>query len=257
MDTLTIAMLFGAGLIGGSLSGLVGGASLVTFPTLLAIGMPPVTAAASNVCSMMFANIAAALSDRAMLPKADRSLAGLIVASIGGALIGASLLVITPQRAFEILVPVLIGFATVLFALSPRISAWLRARAERSGRQAPRVGSGSIPLMLPVSVYGGYFGAGVGVLALAVMSIGTGGEYRSANVTKNIVMALNTVAAAAMLAWHGVVDWPPTLVMMLGATFGGMMGGSLGRYIPQEMMRIGIISFGALLTAIYAYRYWL
>ena len=83
---------------------------------------------------------------------------------------------ITPQRAFEILVPVLIGFATVLFALSPRISAWLRARAERAGRQAPRVGAGSIPLMLPVSVYGGYFGAGVGVLALAVMSIGTGGD---------------------------------------------------------------------------------
>ena len=72
--------------------------------------------------------------------------------------------------------------------------------------------------MLPVSVYGGYFGAGVGVLALAVMSIGTGGEYRSANVVKNIVMALNTVAAAAMLAWHGAVDWPPTLVMMVGAT---------------------------------------
>jgi uncharacterized membrane protein YfcA len=249
MDTITILMLFGAGL--------VGGASLVTFPTLLAIGMPPVTAAASNVCSMMFANIAAALSDRAMLPKADRSLAGLIAASIGGALIGASLLVITPQRAFESLVPVLIGFATLLFALSPRISAWLRARAERAGRQTPRVDANSIPLMLPVSVYGGYFGAGVGVLALAVMSIGTGGDYRSANVTKNIVMALNTVAAALMLAWHGAVDWPPTLVMMLGATFGGMMGGSLGRYIPQDVMRVGIIAFGALLTAIYVWRYWL
>lgn len=257
MDTLTILMLFGAGLIGGSLSGIVGGASLVTFPALLAIGMPPVTAAASNVCSMMFANIAAALSDRAMLPKADRSLAGLIAASIGGALIGASLLVITPQRAFEILVPVLIGFATVLFWLSPRVSAWLRARAARGGRQAPKVGAGSIPIMLPVSIYGGYFGAGVGVLALAVMSIGTGGEYRSANVVKNIVMALNTIAAAAMLAWHGAVDWPPTLVMMLGATFGGMVGGRLGRSVPQDMMRVGIIAFGALLTAIYVYRYWL
>ncbi|MET0668493.1 MAG: sulfite exporter TauE/SafE family protein [Xanthobacteraceae bacterium] len=257
MEVTTIAMLFGAGVIGGSLSGIVGGASLVTFPALLAAGLPPVTAAASNVCSMMFANIAAALSDRAMLPKADRSLAGLIAASIGGALIGASLLVITPQRVFEVLVPLLIGFATVLFALSPPISAWLRARAERGGRQAPRVGAGSIPMMLPVSVYGGYFGAGVGVLALAVMSIGTGGEYRAANVVKNIVMALNTVAAAAVLAWQGAVDWPPTLVMMLGASFGGMMGGSLGRYIPQEVMRVGIIGFGALLTGIFVWRYWL
>jgi uncharacterized membrane protein YfcA len=89
------------------------------------------------------------------------------------------------------------------------------------------------------------------------MSIGTGGEYRAANVVKNIVMALNTVAAAAMLAWHGAVDWPPTLVMMLGATFGGMMGGRLGRVIPQDVMRWGIIAFGALLTAIYVWRYWL
>jgi uncharacterized membrane protein YfcA len=257
MDTLTILMLFAAGVIGGSLSGIVGGASLVTFPALLAAGLPPVTAAASNVCSMMFANIAAALSDRAMLPKPDRSFAGLIAASVGGALIGAALLLITPQRVFEVLVPVLIGFATLLFAVSPRISAWLRARAARGGRQAPRVGIGSIPLMLPVSVYGGYFGAGVGVLALAVMSIGTGGEYRSANVVKNIVMALNTVAAAALLAWQGAVDWPPTLVMMIGATFGGMAGGSAGRFVPQDVMRIGIIAFGALLTAIYVWRYWL
>ena len=207
---------------------------------------------------MMFANIAAALSDRAMLPKADRSLAGLIAASIGGALIGASLLVITPQRAFEILVPVLIGFATVLFALSPRISAWLaRGPSAPAAGAAGRLSVTSIPLMLPVSVYGGYFGAGVGVLALAVMSIGTGGEYRSANVVKNIVMALNTVAAAAMLAWYGAVDWPPTLVMMLGATFGGMMGGRLGHSCRRAVMRVCIIAFGALLTAIYVWRYWL
>jgi uncharacterized membrane protein YfcA len=250
-------MLFAAGVIGGSLSGIVGGASLVTFPTLLAIGMPPVTAAATNVCSMLFANIAAAMADRAMLPKPDRELAGLIGASIIGAMIGATLLTMTPQRLFEILVPVLLGFATVLFALSPRISAWLRARAERAGKAAPRIGIGSIPLMLPVSIYGGYFGAGVGVLALAVLSIGTGGEYRAANTARNIVMAINTVAAAAMLAWFGAVDWPPTLVMMAGATFGGMMGGRLGRIIPQGIMRLGIIAFGVLLTAIYVYRYWL
>jgi hypothetical protein len=257
MDLSSAVLLFGAGVIGGSLSGIVGGASLVTFPTLLAVGLPPVTAAASNVCSMLFANIAAASADRAMLPKPDRSLAGLVAASIGGAAFGAVLLTVTPQRMFEILVPVLIGFATVLFALSPRIGGWLRARAQAAGRGAPRVGAGSIPLMLPVSVYNGYFGAGVGVLALAVMSIGTGGEYRSANAVKNIVIALNTAAAAAMLAWHGAVNWPPTLVMMLGGAFGGMMGGMLGRVVPQHAMRGGIVAFGALLTAIYGWRYWL
>ncbi|MBM3527973.1 MAG: sulfite exporter TauE/SafE family protein [Alphaproteobacteria bacterium] len=257
MDVTSVLMLFFAGVIGGSLSGIVGGASLVTFPTLLWVGLSPIAAAASNVCSMLFANIAAALADRSKLPAPDRSFAGLVAASIVGAIAGAALLMVTPARLFEVLVPVLIGFATALFWLSPRVSAWLRARAEAAGRAAPRVGAGTVPLMLPVSVYGGYFGAGVGVLALAVTSIGTGGEYRSANVTKNVVIALNTVAAAAMLGVYGAVNWPPTLVMMVGGAFGGMLGGTIGRFVPQDIMRIGIIVFGVLLTAIYAWRYWL
>ena len=223
-------MLFGAGVIGGSLSGIVGGASLVTFPALLAAGLPPVTAAASNVCSMMFANIAAALSDRAMLPKAgsfacgtDRRFDRRRADRREPAGDHTAARVRSPGAAAD-------RFRHgVVRAVAAHQRVASRARAERGGRQAPRVGAGSIPMMLPVSVYGGYFGAGVGVLALAVMSIGTGGEYRSANVVKNIVMALNTVAAAAVLAWQGAVDWPPTLVMMLGASFGGMMGGSLGR----------------------------
>jgi uncharacterized membrane protein YfcA len=256
MDLQHVLMLFGAGVVGGSLSGLVGGASLVTFPVMLAIGLPPVTAAASNVVAMIPASIAAAITERSQLPPLDRSFAGLVCVSLLGAMVGAVLLVITPQRVFEVLVPFLVGFATVLFACSGRVSAWLRARAEARGGPAPRVGSASIPMMVPVSIYGGYFGAGVGVLALAVMSIGTGGDYRSANLTKNIVMGLNTIAAAVVLSVQNAVSWPPTLVMMAGAVFGGLMGAQLSRIVPPGAMRLFVVAFGALLTAIFAWRYW-
>ena len=141
MDIHTIAMLFGAGVIGGSLSGLVGGASLVTFPALLAAGLPPVTATASNVCCD---DVRQHRSPRCRTARScRRSIArfvGLIAASIVGAVIGASLLLLTPQRVFEILMPLLLGFATVLFALRRRISAWLaRAGAGARHGRAPRI----------------------------------------------------------------------------------------------------------------------
>ncbi len=256
MDFLTIAMLFAAGVVGGALSGLVGGASLVTFPALLAIGLPPITAAASNLVAALPSNFAALLADRAQLPPLDRPFVSLVIATVVGAAIGAVLLLLTPGRMFEILVPLLLGFATVLFALAGRISRWLRARAAAGAPVMRPMSVTSVPMLLPVSVYGGYFGAGVGVLALAVLSVATGGDYRAANVTKNIVMGLNTVAASVILVWQGAVSWPPTLVMMAGALIGGFFGGQLARIMPPAAMRVFVVGIGALLTVAFAWRYW-
>src|SRR5437773_2359785 len=124
MDLKTASILFAAGIVGGGLAALVGGASLVTFPALLAAGLSPVTAAASNLAAIAPANFIAAWTDRAQMPPVDRAFGGLIASSVVGALIGASLLMLTPARAFELLVPVLLGFATLLLAFSVRISNW-------------------------------------------------------------------------------------------------------------------------------------
>jgi uncharacterized membrane protein YfcA len=256
MDLQIILMLFSAGIIGGMLSGLVGGASLVTFPALLAIGLPPVTAAASNQVAALPSNFAAAFIDRAQFPRIDRSFAILVVTSVIGALAGAFLLLSTPGRVFEILVPLLLGFATILFAVSPQISRWLRARALAAGRASPRTSASSVPMLFPISVYGGYFGAGVGVLALAALSVATDGDYRAANMTKNIVLGLNTFAASAVLALQSAVSWPPTLIMMAGAVIGGLLGGQLARVVPNAVMRVFVVAVGALLTAVFAWRYW-
>lgn len=252
-DTL---LLVAAGLVGGTLSAVVGGAALFTFPALLATGIAPVNAAACNMAAMVPCNFIAAVADSSQLPRFDRAFVLLLAASCAGALAGATLLLLTPERMFAVLVPLLLGFATVLFGFSARISAWLRARADEIVARDPHASSHSVGALVPVSIYGGYFGAGVGVLILAVLSVGTGGDYRAANVAKNLVTSLNSVVAATLFIVQGIVVWPQTLAMMSGAFVGGLLGSWLARSLPRELMRIVIVVVGALLTVVFARRYW-
>ena len=252
-DTL---LLIAAGLVGGTLSAVVGGAALFTFPALLATGLPPINAAACNMAAMVPCNFIAAIADASQLPRFNRAFVWLLTASTIGAFAGAMLLLVTPERTFAVLVPLLLGFATVLFAFSARIGAWLRARAGEIVARDPHATSHSVGALVPVSIYGGYFGAGVGVLILAVLSVGTGGDYRAANVAKNLVTSLNSVVAAAVFVAQGMVVWPQTLALMSGAFAGGIIGSWLARSLPRGLMRVLIVAVGALLTVIFARRYW-
>jgi len=256
MDLISASLLCAAGVAGGTLAALAGGAGLVTFPSLLAVGLPPVVASASNLAALMPGSFLAAFTDRTQLPPLDRAFAGLVVASVAGAALGALLLTMTSTRVFEILVPILLGFATILFAYGDRISAAIRARSLARHGHEPQIKITSIPMLLPVSVYGGYFGAGVGVLLLAVMSLATAGEYRPANAAKNLVTAFNGLVAIFVFAAQGVINWPATLVMMVGALVGSQIGTHIARYAPREVMRRVVIVVGVLLTATYTWRYW-
>ena len=252
MDLLHALILVAAGTIGGVISSLVGGAAIITYPALLSVGLPPVTATVCNLVALTPGNFLAALYDRGQLPPFDRSFIALLLASLAGALAGAAALLVTPERLFAYFIPVLMAFATVLFAFAGRISAALRARARGGRRWAHSMG-----VILPVSFYGGYFGAGVGVLLLAVLSIGTGGDYRSANTTKNLVTSLNSMVAAALFIGQGAVRWMPTLVMLAGALVGAFIGARLAQIAPHALMRMVVVAVGALLTALFAWRYWL
>jgi len=256
MDLLHILILVVAGVGGGIISSLVGGAALVTYPALLSTGLPPVIATICNLVALTPGNFLAALYDRGQLPPLDRSFVGLVVASLVGAFFGATLLLLTPERLFAYFIPVLMAFATVLFAYAGRISTWMRARAAARGKGTRNWGH-SIGVLLPVSFYGGYFGAGVGVLILGVLSIGTGGDYRAANTTKNLVTSLNSLVAAMLFVTRGAVQWQPTLIMMAGALIGSFIGARLAQIVPHTVMRIVVTVVGALLTAVFAWRYWL
>ncbi len=253
MDVFHIVLLVAAGVVGGIISSLVGGAALVTYPALLSVGLPPVVATVCNLVALTPGNFLAALYDRAQLPPIDRAFAGLVVASLIGAFAGALLLLATPEKVFAYFVPVLMAFATVLFAFGGRISTWLRVRAASQGAQR---WSHSMGVIFPVSFYGGYFGAGVGVLLIGVLSIGTGGDYRSANVTKNLVTSLNSVVAAGVFTAQGAVRWQPALVMMAGALVGAFIGARLAQIVPHNVMRVVVTAVGAMLTAVFAWRYW-
>jgi uncharacterized membrane protein YfcA len=256
VDVHTVLILLGTGLAGGLMAAMVGGASVITFPVLLAVGLPPITATASNLVAVSAGNLLAAMTDRGNLPPLNRAFVGLVAASLVGALIGAVLLLATPTRMFEQLIPLLLGFATILFGFAGRITRWMRARAKGRGDGEWRMSVTSVPLILPISVYGGYFGAGAGTLLLGVLTLATEGDYRRANVAKNLVSSLNTVGASVWFFINGAVCWPQTLSMMAGCLVGGFCGAHLSRRIPQQFMRVVVILVGALLTAIFAWKYW-
>jgi uncharacterized membrane protein YfcA len=255
MDLIHIALLVIAGVVGGIMATIVGGAAVVVYPALIASGVSPQLAAVCNLTALMPGTMLGALSDYTQLPPFNRAFLGLVLTSIVGAGIGASLLLLTPERVFSIFVPLLLGFATVLFAYSERISQWLRSRAADRGHELT-FNVSSLKMLLPVSFYGGYFGAGVGILMLAVFSVATGGDYRSANVTKNFVSSLNGLTAAVIFIFQGAVIWPQTLALMAGTIVGGLIGARIARVIPRNVVRVLIVLVGAALTVAFAKRYW-
>ena len=256
MEVHIVLMLLAAGLVGGAISALAGGASIVLFPAMLAAGVPPLMAVASNSTGMMPGNFLAAMADRSQLPKMDRSFLVLIIVSLVAATGGAILLIITPERVFELLVPLLLGLGTVLVAYSEPIGKWLGRLSFGRSRTTLHPNAIGLVMMVPISIYAGYFGAGVGVLMLAALTVANSGNYRSANATKNLINSLSCVVAGIVFAIYGIVAWVPALLIGTGAIAGGLTGAYVARILPEAAARRMVVVFGALLTAIYGYRYW-
>lgn len=256
MDLPHILFLIGAGIVGGIMSAVAGGAAMFTFPALLAAGVNPILATAANMVALTPGNFFAAFYDRSRAPPLGWPFIGLLLSYVVGAILGAALLVITPMRVFTGLIPLLLAFATVLFGYAHRISGWLRARAAARGDTGPHHWGRTIPWLFPVAVYGGYFGAGVGVLVLGVLMVGTGGDYRSANVAKNIVTSTGMLVASAVFVAQGIVPWSPALVLMMGTLIGALIGARVAQVLPNNAARAMIVIVGALLTAAFAWRYW-
>lgn len=256
MDLWHAVLLLLAGVGGGMLSTLIGGASIVTFPALIASGANPIVAACTNLVALGPGIFLGALYDRSQLPPLNSAFWALVASSTVGAGVGAVLLIITPVKTFELLVPLLLGFSTVLFAYAKPIATSLRRYALERGGNALHDWKTTTLAILPISVYGGYFGAGVGVLLLAALSIATGGDYRSANVTKNLVTSLNSIVAAAIYIVQDHVAWPAALTMMVGGVAGGFLGARLAQVAPREVMRVAVVGMGLLLTVVFTWRYW-
>lgn len=252
MNGLDVAILMVAGFGGGIVTALAGGSGLITFPALIATGLPPLIANASNNVALTFSNFAAALADRQSWPRLDRRLAMLFGAAGLGAAIGVWLLLRTSARIFEALVPALIILATAIFAAGPRLRLWASRRGGKTSLAAS-----TIPVVGLLSVYGGYFGSGLGVMLLAWFAVAETEDFRRANALKNLCGAAMNVVAFALLVATPLVSWPETLTLLVSSVTGGYAGGHLVRIIPPRIVRRFVIAIGTLLSVVFAQRYWL
>jgi uncharacterized protein len=241
-----------AGVVGGLANSMAGGASLFTFPALLSVGLNPIQANATNSFALLPGNSLGAYADRESMPNRDsRFWATLAVAIVGG-LCGAWLLLSTSPKVFALLVPALIGVATFIFAFSKQIRAALRSAL--AGETNPTI---RIFLIFIAAIYNGFFGAGVGVIFMAMLAA-TGYEtLRTNNAFKNALSFMSNIGGIAIYIFSGVISWPHAFIMMAGAVVGGLSGGYLMKILPPELVRGVIIVCGCVMTSIYVYRYWL
>lgn len=242
MDAPALFLLVAAGILGGGVNAVAGGGTFFTFPALIAAGLDPLTANASNAVAIYPGHAAAVPAYRDELRAAGRPLLPrTLVVALGG-LVGALLLLQTGAVAFGVLVPWLLLAATLLFAAGPKLAALSRRLRARS----PLV-TGSVEFAF--AVYGGYFGAGLGVLLMAALTIVGVSDVQMANAQKNWLATVITTISVAVFALGGVVAWPQTFAVLVGALIGGYGGARLARRVPAGALRIAVIAVGLGLSA--------
>ena len=254
MSPLQALAVAGAGLFAGGINTLVGSGTLVTFPTLLAIGLGPVTANTSNTVGLVLGSVSGAVGYRRELAGQRPRLVRLGIASVVGGLVGGVLLLQLPGSAFSAIVPVLVGLACVLVLLQPRIAARAVALSAQNDPGAVRTGG---PLLtagvLASGVYGGYFGAAQGVLLIGLMGSMLDETLQRINAAKNVMAALVNGTAAVLFVFTAPIDWTAAAVLSVGSTVGGTLAGRYGRRLPAPALRglvvvVGLIAIVQLLT---------
>jgi uncharacterized membrane protein YfcA len=238
-----------AGVAAGTINTVVGSGTLITFPTLLAFGIPPVTANVSNTVGLVPGSISGAVGYRRELAGQRSRVLRLAVASLVGGLAGGVLLLVLPDEAFAAIVPVLILLGCVLVVLQPRISAWVAARHDAAGG-LPHHGAWWVwPGVLLTGVYGGYFGAAQGVLLMAVLGNGVDETLQRLNAVKNVLAAIVNGVAGVLFVAVADVDWRVAALIGVGSVVGAQLGATVGRRLPGTVLRVVIVVVGVVALA--------
>jgi uncharacterized membrane protein YfcA len=234
-----------AGMAAGTINAVIGSGTLLTFPILLAVGYPPVIANVSNNIGLVPGSMTAVYSYREELRGRRGKILRYASATAAGALAGSLLLLALPESAFEVIVPVLIAGALVLVVLQPRISAAVVARREKvkpHGGALLRLG------VFLTGIYGGYFGAGQGILLFAMLGTALPDDLQQANALRNLLAGTANGVAAVVFIAVADVAWEPAVLLALGAAGGGVIGARVGRRLSATAMRAVVVVVG--LTAI-------
>jgi uncharacterized membrane protein YfcA len=234
--------MFLAAVVAGVINSMAGGGTLLTFPALLWVGVPAIAANATNTVALWPGSVGSVWGYRRELASTQRQLFALVVPSVVGGFLGALLLHLTPDRVFERLVPWLILFATCLFMAQEPI----QRRFDLSQAHAARSHwlSWTMVFQFAVGVYGGYFGAGIGILMLAALSLIGHTDIHQMNAVKTLLAVSVNGVAALYLALAGLVVWPYALLMEAGAIAGGVAGPGVARRVGRTVVRRVVIAVG-------------
>lgn len=230
-----------AGVGAGTINTVVGSGTLITFPVLLAVGLPPVTANVTNTLGLAPGSLSGAIGYRAELVGQRRRTAVLALASLVGGLVGAILLLTLPAKAFNTVVPVLIALALVLVVAQPWLS---RQMARRAGAERTKVTPLLWVAVLLTGVYGGYFGAAQGVILIAVMGVLLTESLQRINATKNVLAMVANTVAALVFVFTAHIDWAAAALVAAGAVTGGVIGARVGRRLSPVVLRVIIVVVG-------------
>ncbi len=253
MSLFEVVAILLAGVAAGTINTVVGSGTLVTFPTLLAFGVPPVTANVSNTIGLVPGSVTGAWGYRRELRGQRGRVVRLASASLIGGVIGAVLLLVLPKGAFEAIVPALILTGVVLVVVGPRLSSWVARRAEQRGVGERLFAWWVWPAVLVTGVYGGYFGAAQGVLLMAVLGIGVSESLQRLNGVKNVLAAIVNGVAGVLFVVVADVDWPVVLLIAVGSVMGGLLGASVGRRLPPLALRVTIVVVGVVALTVFLF----
>jgi uncharacterized membrane protein YfcA len=240
MDLAEVGLLLAAGVAAGGVNAVAGGGSLVTFPTLVAIGLPPVAANVTNSVAVCPGYLASVVGSRADLPGQRRRLLRLLPTVVVGTAAGCALLLVTPERAFELVVPFLVLGAAATLAFQERLRGL--AGHPKSRHLHVIVGLGAL--------YGGYFGAALGVMLVAALALVLNETLPRISAAKNVISAVVGLVTIVAFAAFGPVNWAAVGVLAPATLIGGYAGARLARRLPPRAWRAGIVTFGVVIGVV-------
>jgi uncharacterized membrane protein YfcA len=250
------ALVAGAGLLAGAVNAVAGGGTLISFPALLAAGLPAVSANTTSSVGLLAGYVGGSVGYRRELAGQGARIRALAVVSVLGGVLGAVLLLVTPADAFRSLVPYLVLLSCALLAAQPKLSAFVQRRRERT---APVPDAGAprhdiSPLVVAgvgiASIYGSYFGAGLGVLLLAVLGVLLQDGLQRLNALKGLLSLIVNLVGVLIFAVSGTVDWAFAGILAVSALAGGYFGVGIARRIPPNALRAAVVLFGTVVAVV-------
>ncbi|RRR74180.1 MAG: sulfite exporter TauE/SafE family protein [Candidatus Viridilinea halotolerans] len=254
LDFAQIVLLFMAALVAGMLNAVAGGGSFISFPALLFTGMPAILANATNAAALWPGAAASVGAYREELKSQRHELKLFSGLSLLGGLLGALLLLRIRESVFEQLIPYLMLLATVVFIASPMITRLARKKHNDQTQVGPLRRAGLMVIYLAVAIYGGFFGAGLGILTLAVLALLGGENIHEMNALKTLQAALINGVAVFTFIIAGIIQWPQMFVMTIGAIIGGYSGAAVARRMPTRVVRGIVIVISVVLTVYFFVR---